>query len=99
MGGRLLSPLEGLFSLPEPGRGPVVIQMSDQRVSAAAPACAPFSSRTEGAALPFRIDMDKAPRSRAAALGCIRGTSFAFLFESVAALLVYGIWQLWHLFR
>jgi hypothetical protein len=99
MAGRLLSPLEGLFSLPEPGRVPVVIQMSDHRVSATTPACAALSPRTEGATLPFRTDMDKASRSSTAGLGCVRGTSFALLFEAGAALLVYGIFQLWHLFR
>jgi hypothetical protein len=43
--------------------------------------------------------MDKASLTSAVGLGCIRGTGFAFLFEASAALLIYGIFQLWHLFR
>jgi hypothetical protein len=52
--------------------------------------CASFPSRTE---------MDMASRASAAGLGCIRGTTFALLFEAGAALLIYGICELRHLLR
>jgi hypothetical protein len=32
-------------------------------------------------------------------LGCARGVRSAFLFEFAAALLVYGVWHLWHFVR
>lgn len=32
-------------------------------------------------------------------LGCARGLRSAFALEAVTALLVYGIWQLWHIVR
>lgn len=32
-------------------------------------------------------------------LGCMRGVRSAFIFEMGAALLVYGVWQLWHIVR
>jgi hypothetical protein len=83
MAGRLLSPFKGLFSLPERRRVPVVIEMNQHRP----------------ATLTSRAEMDKASRASAAGLGCIRGTSFAFLFEAGAALLIYGMFQLWHVFR
>jgi hypothetical protein len=90
MAGRLLSPLVRLFSLPEPGRVPVVIQMSQRRGSARIPVCAHLPSRSE---------MDLASRASAAGLGCIRGTTFAFLFEAGAALVIYAVCQLSRLFR
>jgi hypothetical protein len=99
MAGRLLSPFVGLFSLPERGHGPVVIQSSRHRVPAriAAPATPPF--RSEYPTLPSRAEMDMASRASAAGLGCVRGTSFAFLFEAGAGVLIYGVFELWHLLR
>jgi len=32
-------------------------------------------------------------------LGCMRGVRSAFIFEMGAALLVYVVWQLWHIVR
>ena len=32
-------------------------------------------------------------------LGCVRGVRSAFLFEFGAAILVYGLWHLWHILR
>jgi hypothetical protein len=43
--------------------------------------------------------MDKASRASAAGLGCVRGTTFALLFEAGAAILIYGICELRHLLR
>lgn len=40
---------------------------------------------------PLRSDRD--------GLGCARGIRAAFVLEGGMALLVYGIWQLWHLAR
>jgi hypothetical protein len=90
MAGGLLSSFERLFSLPERRRVPVVIDMNQHGGSARIPA---------RVTLPILTEMDRASRADAAGLGCIRGTSFAFLFEAGAALVVYGICQLWHLFR
>lgn len=36
---------------------------------------------------------------QARGLGCVRGSIFAVLFEAGAALLIYGLWQAWHLLR
>ena len=99
MPGRLLSPLERLFSLPERGRGPVVIQISQHRGPARIPARVTLPTQTQCSTLPSRTEMDKASRASAAGLGCVRGTSFAFLFEAGAALVVYGICELWHVLR
>jgi len=32
-------------------------------------------------------------------LGCLRGIQVAFAFEGATALLIYGIWHLWHVVR
>ena len=32
-------------------------------------------------------------------LGCARGLRSVFALEAVTALLVYGVWQLWHIIR
>ena|SRR5579863_7274256 len=99
MAGQLFSPPERLSCLPERQRLPVVIEMSQVRGSSRIPARATLPSWSEPATLPSGAEMDRASRASAAGLGCIRGTGFAFLFEAGAALLVYGIFQLWHLFR
>ena len=90
----LFSPLGRLFSLPERGRVPVVIQMSQHRGPTRI-ARAPLSFQN----VPSTIEMDVASRASAVGLGCVRGTSFAFLFEAGTALLVYLIREFWHLFR
>ena len=108
MAGRFFPPAERLFCLPDQEHVPVVIQMSQHRGSARIPVGAALPSRSEHstlpsrserATLPSRSEMDRASRASAAGLGCIRGTTFAFLFEAGAALLVYGICQLWQLFQ
>jgi hypothetical protein len=99
MAGRLLSPLVRFFSVPERGRVPVVIQMSQHHGPARIAAPAPFPSLSERAAIPSQTEMDMASRASAAGLGCVRGTSFAFLFEAGAGALIYGVFELWHLLR
>lgn len=99
MAGRLLFPLKRLFSLPERRRVPVVIEMNQHSGSARIPVRATLASQSERVTFLSRTELDRASRASAAGLGCIRGTSFAFLFEAGAALVVYGICQLWHLFR
>jgi hypothetical protein len=69
--------------------------MSQHRGPAAIPARAPLPFQN----VPSTIEMDVASRASAAGLGCVRGTSFAFLFEAGTALLVYLIREFWHLFR
>ena len=32
-------------------------------------------------------------------LGCLRGIQVAFAFEAATALIIYGIWHLWHIVR
>ena len=32
-------------------------------------------------------------------LGCLRGIQVAFAFEAATALIIYGIWHLWHVVR
>ena len=91
----LFSPRGRLFSLPERGRVPVVIQMSQHCGSARIPARPPLPFQN----VPSTIEMDMASRASAAGLGCVRGTSFAFLFEAGAALVVYGVCELWRLIR
>lgn len=96
---QLFSPLQRLFSLPERRQVPVVIQMSQRIGPARIPDRAPLPFPNARPPVPCITGMDTAARASAAGLGCIRGTSFALLFEAVAALLVYGICHLWHLFR
>jgi hypothetical protein len=96
---QLFSPLERLFSLPERGSAREAIQISQHRESARISACERLPARNERPPYLSTTEMDSASRASAAGLGCVRGTSFALLIEAGAALLVYGILQVWHLFR
>jgi hypothetical protein len=43
--------------------------------------------------------VEEGPASNRDGLGCARGIRVAFLLEGGMALLIYGIWHLWHLVR
>ena len=49
--------------------------------------------------LPFKCEMNRASRASAMGLGCVRGTTLGLLFEVATGLVIYGLWQLWHVLR
>jgi hypothetical protein len=46
-----------------------------------------------------RFEFDRLPESAAEDGSCLKGAGFALGFEVLAALCIYGVWQLWQLLR